>query len=178
MPSDIMEQRGVSTPSHFHEDIHITSEVNSLFSFVSGFKLCSSRIAGIIFLTYDIISATSFSQLYLCFFVRQRQFGFMKTDMMPENQGGRDRLSSMPKSSWTSESYQLKPQSSFSGSHPSGSPNARNTTNGSQWESSLFSSSMSDLFSRKRKLLVHLYGFFNYCVRFFIQLPKIYNPLW
>jgi hypothetical protein len=128
-----MEQRGVSTPSHFHEDIHITSE---------------------------------------------RQFGFMKTDMMPENQGGRDRLSSMPKSSWTSESYQLKPQSSFSGSHPSGSPNARNTTNGSQWESSLFSSSMSDLFSRKRKLLVHLYGFFNYCVRFFIQLPKIYNPLW
>ncbi|KAG7606955.1 RNA recognition motif domain [Arabidopsis thaliana x Arabidopsis arenosa] len=107
MPSDIMEQRGVSTPSHFHEDIHITSE---------------------------------------------RQFGFMKTDMMPENQGGRDRLSSMPKSSWTSESYQLKPQSSFSGSHPSGSPNARNTTNGSQWESSLFSSSMSDLFSRKLRL--------------------------
>ncbi|XP_019088305.1 PREDICTED: protein MEI2-like 1 isoform X1 [Camelina sativa] len=107
MPSDIMEQRGVSSPSHFREDIHITSE---------------------------------------------RQFGFMKSDLMPENQGGRDRLSNLPKSSWANESYQLKPQSSFSGSHPSLIPNAKNTTNGSQWESSLFSSSMSDLFSRKLRL--------------------------
>ncbi|CAA7035116.1 unnamed protein product [Microthlaspi erraticum] len=107
MPSDIMEQRGVSTPSHFHEDIHIASE---------------------------------------------RQFGFLKTDMIPENQGGRDRNPNLPKSSWTPESYQLKPQSSFSGLHPSVSPNARNATSGSQWESSLFSSSLSDLFSRKLRL--------------------------
>ncbi|VVB17646.1 unnamed protein product [Arabis nemorensis] len=104
MPSDIMEQRGVSS---FHEDIHITSE---------------------------------------------RQFGFLKTDLMPENQGGRDRFSNLPKSSWTPESYQLKPQPSFSGVHPSSSPNTRNTTSGGQWESSLFSSSMSDLFSRKLRL--------------------------
>ncbi|CAH2043927.1 unnamed protein product [Thlaspi arvense] len=104
MPSDIMDQRGVSTPSHFHEDIHIASE---------------------------------------------RQFGFLKTDLMPENQGGRDRFSNLPKSSWTPESYQLKPQSSLSGLHPSASPNSRNTISGSQWESSLFSSSLSDLFSRK-----------------------------
>ncbi|CAH8353982.1 unnamed protein product [Eruca vesicaria subsp. sativa] len=107
MPSDIMEQRGVSAPSHFREDTHITSE---------------------------------------------RQFGFVKTDLMPENQGGRDRFSNLPKSSWIPESHQLKPQSSLSGVQPSVSPNARNTTNGSQWESSLFSSSLSDTFSRKLQL--------------------------
>ncbi|KAG5393799.1 hypothetical protein IGI04_023762 [Brassica rapa subsp. trilocularis] len=107
MPSDIMEQRGVSTPSHFREDTCISSE---------------------------------------------RQFGFLKTDLIPENQGGRDRFSNLPKSSWTPESHQLKPQSSLSGVHPSVSPNARNTTNGSQWESSLFSSSLSDTFSRKLRL--------------------------
>ncbi|KAH0854957.1 hypothetical protein HID58_024487 [Brassica napus] len=107
MPSDIMEQRGVSTPSHFREDTRISSE---------------------------------------------RQFGFLKTDLIPENQGGRDRFSNLPKSSWTPESHQLKPQSSLSGVHPSVSPNARNTTNGSQWESSLFSSSLSDTFSRKLRL--------------------------
>lgn len=120
------------------------------------------------------LSATSVCDVYTvflnytCCFVRQRQFGFMKTDLMPENQGGRDRLSNLPKSSWTHESYQLKPQSSFSGSHPSLSPNARNTANGSQWESSLFSSSMSDLFSRKRKLLVHLYDFYLFIVLDFL----------
>ena len=102
MPSDVMEQGGVSTPSHFREDIRLTSE---------------------------------------------RQFGYMKTDTMPENQGGR-----LPKSSWTPESYQLKPQSSLSGVHSSLSPNARNTTSDSQWESSLFSSSLSDIFTRKLRL--------------------------
>ncbi|XP_013629126.1 PREDICTED: protein MEI2-like 1 isoform X3 [Brassica oleracea var. oleracea] len=107
MPSDIMEQRGVSTPSHFREDTRISSE---------------------------------------------RQFGFLKTDLMPENQGGRERFSNLPKSSWTPESHQLKPESSLSEVHPSVSPSARNTTNGSQWESSLFSSSLSDTFSRKLRL--------------------------
>ncbi|CAH8364224.1 unnamed protein product [Eruca vesicaria subsp. sativa] len=102
MPSDVMEQGGVSTPSHFREDIHLTSE---------------------------------------------RQFGFLKTDTMLENQGGH-----LPKSFLTPESYQLKPQSSLSGVHPSASPNARNTTSDSQWESSLFSSSLSDLFTRKLRL--------------------------
>ncbi|CAN7125745.1 unnamed protein product [Brassica rapa subsp. narinosa] len=102
MPSDVMEQGGVSTPSHFREDIRLTSE---------------------------------------------RQFGFLKTDTMSENQGGR-----LPKSSWTPESYQLKPQSSLSGVHSSLSPNARNTTSDSQWESSLFSSSLSDIFTRKLRL--------------------------
>ncbi|KAH0892758.1 hypothetical protein HID58_055187 [Brassica napus] len=84
MPSDIMEQRGVSTPSHFREDTRISSE---------------------------------------------RQFGFLKTDLMPENQGGRERFSNLPKSSWTPESHQLKPESSLSEVHPSVSPSARNTTN-------------------------------------------------
>ncbi|CAF1921437.1 unnamed protein product [Brassica napus] len=102
MPSDVMEQGGVSTPSHFREDIRLTSE---------------------------------------------RQFGFLKTDTMSENQGGR-----LPKSSWTPESYQLKPQSSLSGVHSSLSPNAKTTTSDSQWESSLFSSSLSDIFTRKLRL--------------------------
>ncbi|KAH0854949.1 LOW QUALITY PROTEIN: hypothetical protein HID58_024488 [Brassica napus] len=104
MPSDIMEQRGVSTPSHFREDTRISSE---------------------------------------------RQFGFLKTDLIPENQGGRDRFSNLPR---VPGHLKLKPQSSLSGVHPSVSPNARNTTNGSQWESSLFSSSLSDTFSRKLRL--------------------------
>ncbi|KAJ4897468.1 Protein MEI2-like 1 [Raphanus sativus] len=107
MPSDSMEQGGVSTPSHFREDTRLTSE---------------------------------------------RQFGFLKTDLMPENQGVRDRFSNLPKSSRTPESYQLKPQSSLSGVHPSVNINARNPTNGSQWESSLFSSSLSDSFNRKLRL--------------------------
>lgn len=106
---------------------------------------------------------------YTCCFVLQRQFGFLKTDLMPENQGGRDKFSNLPKSSWTPESYQLKAQSSFSGLHPSVSPSARNATSGSQWESSLFSSSLSDLFSRKRKLLVH---FLLTMLILFYQLPK------
>ncbi|KAG5412216.1 hypothetical protein IGI04_008535 [Brassica rapa subsp. trilocularis] len=102
MPSDVMDQGGVSTPSHFREDIRLTSE---------------------------------------------RQFGFLQTDTMSENQGGR-----LPKSSWTPESYQLKPQSSLSGVHSSLSPNAKTTTSDSQWESSLFSSSLSDIFTRKLRL--------------------------
>ncbi|CAN8264725.1 unnamed protein product [Cochlearia groenlandica] len=101
MPSDIMEQGGVSTPSHFHEDVHITSS--------------------------------------------QRQFGFLKSDPTLNNQGGHDRFSRQPKNSWTQSSLsEIQP--------PYVSPNARNTTSDSQWESSLFSSSMSDLFSRKLRL--------------------------
>ncbi|KAF8087622.1 hypothetical protein N665_0574s0009 [Sinapis alba] len=101
MPSDVMEQGGVSTP-HFREDIRLTSE---------------------------------------------RQFGFLKTETMAENQNAR-----LPKSSWTPESYQLNPQCSLAGMHPSASPSARNTTSDSQWESSLFSSSLSDIFTRKLRL--------------------------
>lgn len=112
-----------------------------------------------------------------CCFVWQRQFGFLKTDLMPENQGGRDRLSNLPKSSWTPESYQPKPQSSFPGVHSSAIPNARNTTSGSQWESSLFSSSLSDLFSRKRKLLVHLYDFLLFMLIFFISYLNLKSSM-
>lgn len=107
---------------------------------------------------------------YTCSFVWQRQFGFLKTDLMPENQGGRERFSNLPKSSWTPESHQLKPESSLSEVHPSVSPSARNTTNGSQWESSLFSSSLSDTFSRKRKLLVHFY-------ELLLIMLILFNPL-
>jgi hypothetical protein len=105
MPSDILEPRGVPTPSHFHEDIRITPE---------------------------------------------KQFGFMKNNPMPE--GGVDRSSNLPTSSWTSDSYQLSQQSSLSGALPSFIPNGRTTTNDTHWESSLFSSSLSDLFSRKLRL--------------------------
>ncbi|ESQ40664.1 hypothetical protein EUTSA_v10012619mg [Eutrema salsugineum] len=105
MPSDILEPRGVPTPSHFHEDIRITPE---------------------------------------------KQFGFMKTNTIPE--GGGDRFSSLPTSSWTSDSYQLSQQSSLSGALPSVIPNGRTTTSDTHWESSLFSSSLSELFSRQLRL--------------------------
>jgi len=77
----------------------------------------------------------------------------MKNNPMPE--GGVDRSSNLPTSSWTSDSYQLSQQSSLSGALPSFIPNGRTTTNDTHWESSLFSSSLSDLFSRKCKLLIH-----------------------
>ncbi|CAA7026911.1 unnamed protein product [Microthlaspi erraticum] len=101
MPSDILESRGVPTPSHFHEDIRITPE---------------------------------------------KQFGFMKTNPMAESGG--DRCSS----SWTSDSYQLTQQPSLSGALPSVIPNGRTAASDSHWESSLFSSSLSELFSRQLRL--------------------------
>ncbi|XP_010423231.1 PREDICTED: protein MEI2-like 4 [Camelina sativa] len=106
MPSDILEPRGVPTPSHFHEDIRITPE---------------------------------------------KQFGFMKNNnLMPESGG--DRCSNLPTSSWTSDSYQLSQQSSLSGALPSFIPNGKTTKSDTHWESSLFSSSLSELFSRKLRL--------------------------
>lgn len=71
---------------------------------------------------------------------------------MPE--GGGDRCSNLPTSSWTSDSSQLSQQSSLSGALPSFIPNGRTTTSDTHWESSLFSSSLSELFSRKCKLLI------------------------
>ncbi|CAN8256962.1 unnamed protein product [Cochlearia groenlandica] len=80
----------------------------------------------------------------------EKQFGFMKTNGRPD--GGGDRCSKLPTSSWTSDSYQPSQQSSLSGAVPSAIPNGRTATNDTHWESSLFSSSLSELFSRKLQL--------------------------
>ncbi|KAJ0266196.1 Protein MEI2-like 4 [Hirschfeldia incana] len=78
----------------------------------------------------------------------EKQFGFMKTNPVPE--GGVDRCSNGPN---TSESYQLPTQqSSLSGTLPSLIPNGRSAASDSHWESSLFSSSFSEIFSRKLRL--------------------------
>ncbi|KAJ4883282.1 Protein MEI2-like 4 [Raphanus sativus] len=78
----------------------------------------------------------------------EKQFGFMKTNPVPE--GAVDRCSSVPKAS---ESYQLpSQQSSLSGTLPSAIPNGRTAESDSHWESSLFSSSFSEIFSRKLRL--------------------------
>lgn len=80
----------------------------------------------------------------------------MKSNPIPE--GGGDRCSNLPTSSWTSDSYQLSQQASLPGAIPSITANGRTTTNDTHWESSLFSSSLSELFSRKCKLLIHFYN--------------------
>ncbi|KAG2310067.1 hypothetical protein Bca4012_024586 [Brassica carinata] len=67
-----------------------------------------------------------------------------QTNQMP-GAGGGDRRSNLP-----SSSYQM--QSSLSGTLPSVIPNGRTTTSDSHWESSLFSSSLSDISSRKLRL--------------------------
>ncbi|KAF8115578.1 hypothetical protein N665_0025s0046 [Sinapis alba] len=64
----------------------------------------------------------------------------MKTNPVPE--GGVDRCSNVPN---TSESYQSR-------TLPSLIPNGRTATSDSHWESSLFSSSFSEIFSRKLRL--------------------------
>ncbi|XP_013643247.2 protein MEI2-like 4 isoform X1 [Brassica napus] len=70
----------------------------------------------------------------------QKQFGFMKTNPVPEGGGGGggDISSNLPQ------------QSSFS--VPSAIPNGRTAPSDSHWESSLFSSSFSEIFSRKLRL--------------------------
>ncbi|XP_010546097.1 PREDICTED: protein MEI2-like 1 [Tarenaya hassleriana] len=82
----------------------------------------------------------------------ERQFGFRKTNLMLDNKGGGDRPPNLSRSPWTSENYQLKPQSSMSLGLPSVNPNGKTTTIDTEWESSLFSSSLSELFSRKLRL--------------------------
>ncbi|XP_013715631.2 protein MEI2-like 4 isoform X2 [Brassica rapa] len=69
----------------------------------------------------------------------QKLYGFMKTNPVPE--GGGDRSSNRPQ------------QSSFSAALPSAIPNGRTSAaSDSHWESSLFSSSFSEIFSRKLRL--------------------------
>ncbi|CAH8312614.1 unnamed protein product [Eruca vesicaria subsp. sativa] len=68
----------------------------------------------------------------------QKQSGFMKTNPVPESGG--DRSSNVPQ------------QSSFSEALPSAIPNGRTAASDSHWESSLFSSSFSEIFSRKLRL--------------------------
>lgn len=71
----------------------------------------------------------------------------MKTNPVPE--GAVDRCSTVPNAS---ESYQLpSQQSSLSGTLPSAIPNGRTAESDSHWESSLFSSSFSEIFSSKCK---------------------------
>ncbi|CAN8298558.1 unnamed protein product [Cochlearia groenlandica] len=71
----------------------------------------------------------------------QKPFGFMKTN--PVQEADVDRCSNLPNNSWTS---------SFSSALPTVIPNGRTATNDTHWESSLFSSSLSELFSRKLRL--------------------------
>ncbi|KAG2262841.1 hypothetical protein Bca52824_069920 [Brassica carinata] len=70
----------------------------------------------------------------------EKQFGFMKTNPVPEGGGGGggDISSNLPQ------------QSSFS--VPSAIPNGRTAPSDSHWESSLFSSSFSEIFSSKLRL--------------------------
>ncbi|XP_010523456.1 PREDICTED: protein MEI2-like 1 [Tarenaya hassleriana] len=107
MPSEIMEQGGVSASSHFHEENRLTPE---------------------------------------------KQFGFWKTNPMPDNQGHGDKIPNLSRSSWTSENCQPKPESSMSPVLPSVNPNGKTAATDTEWESSLFSSSLSELFSRKLRL--------------------------
>lgn len=153
MPSDILESRGVPTPSHFHEDISITPEVNSwVLCFQVFLKFYDTVL--VLPLMHRHLCTTVFSWFFSrCFdvFVWQKQFGFMKTNQMAESGG--DRCSS----SWTSDSYQLTSQPSLSGALPSVIPNGRSAASDSHWESSLFSSSLSELFSRQCKPLIQFY---------------------
>ncbi|XP_010491333.1 PREDICTED: protein MEI2-like 4 [Camelina sativa] len=81
----------------------------------------------------------------------EKQFGFMKNNNLMSESGG-DRCSNLPTSSWTSDSYHLSQQSSLSGALPSFIPNGKTTTSDTHWEKSLFSSSLSELFSRQLRL--------------------------
>ena len=72
---------------------------------------------------------------------QEKLSGFMKTNPVPEGGGGGggDRSSNLPQ------------QSSLSAALPSAIPNGRTSPSDSHWESSLFSSSFSEIFSRKCK---------------------------